>query len=1643
MGLFRIVSRLACAGLLAATVGALPASAQSQDAADLAKACAAEAHLPVPGDMIGKRWSEMDPTAAMAACRAAFDAAPEDYRVAADFGRALLRAGEYRLAQELLRIVADKSPQAQFSLAMSNLSIGNMATHEQVEGALTSTRTPDEPAPAADYSDTSTDVYVDTYEADTYDDSGTDYGAEPSGQDSSSAEWTGDYASEEVASDEYAYVDSAAEDASYEDTSAYADSAEDSYADDYADAGGSAESVYIDDYAAADDHADYPELDSGPPEGVRNFDTFLSLVTQTAKDGYVPAQIALGKYRIGALGSIDRTDLDLVGAAALFRQAASEGSNEAKHWLAYSYRHGMGAVKDPSEAARLYREAAEAGFAPAMAALGNLYHDGFGVPLDAAEGDRWLRRAADAGEGYGQYLLAQSLEAQNADEATVTALLETAAEGGNAAAQAALADRIALSDPPRAATLYRRAADQGHFLSAMLHASPENSMQFSLAITRAMQDLLTYSRVLPSLPIDPHLVFYGYRSDKLETDGYMDRLNGAVGQLQLSLAKKLLAKRTLLGRETGMTLQDAKAALLTSAEEGDVEAAVALAYPSEELSEEILSQDEREHWRQWLAALPPEQRQDLAQAIIDSRGKGQNFSLVLGGLDQPAALGDAQQEKARLETLGKFHLYSLAVERAVGLVSTPEFAALPPAERMDLVSTIASGLQSTCAWRASVSAFVQQARMLKEATECNEQSAIFRATPTQLETLFNAGMPRAGVQLAYLHRAGELGAVDNAEAAKWLQDSIGRCESLEAERASAEAGVDEFGDSDVEWFARRCADDTKVAKLMLAVLYERGEGVPQDLEKAFALYREGALGSRGEPGSRTDCLDCALFGNSEVDPVAAAGAVRIYASGAAGWLSEDEVVRLLSTASRYEEPTAQRMLGVLYLQGKSVIRDEAEGARWLLKAALGGDAEAQFDLAMLYENGVGVARDPARAKHWYEAAAAGGVTEASPEFTAARKLVADKRKNSTVADLDGQMAAIEQVADQFVDVGDFDTRLKMDLDDIAQYHRLTGNPDAMISTRLKALAVNDAMLVEKHGTMENYFALLGSSCQWGRASLEAYRAERPEAALYFAKVSVNKLQEARGFVDQLDRNLRECFLEVHQDRYRWLADLLMEMGRYPEAEQVLAMLKDFEFQEFTRSGDGGKSGDGLALSAPEKATYASYTGLSNELLKANQVAAQLSSKPRSARTEEEIEQNRIAQRVINDARTAFRDHFDALQTEVRALRVAAATGEGESGWEANAGESISGILSDRGFADGTAALHAVVTPGRIHWLLSTPQLQRAIPIEVSQETLQREIGQYRAALVGRDPAIDAKATKLYRMIFEPVDAELKQLGITTVLVSLDGSLRYVPLAALNDGHDWLARRYAFSSFRGTEHLSASEGDPDEWHIAGFGVTREARTKSGNHFPPLPAVAGELAAIVGGNNAVAAGTVLLDEQFDRTALENAILDQIPVLHIATHFKLAPDAQDSVLLLGNGDELPLTTFRRDGDFTFKNVSLLALSACQTAVSTEANAGSEFDSMGQVAQKAGAKSVLASLWSVNDGSTARLMHAFYENKIAKGLSKIEALRQAQLAFLDGQIERDPAAEGDRAPTAEREGGPAAAATDWDHPYYWAAFLLMGNVS
>ena len=86
----------------------------------------------------------------------------------------------------------------------------------------------------------------------------------------------------------------------------------------------------------------------------------------------------------------------------------------------------------------------------------------------------------------------------------------------------------------------------------------------------------------------------------------------------------------------------------------------------------------------------------------------------------------------------------------------------------------------------------------------------------------------------------------------------------------------------------------------------------------------------------------------------------------------------------------------------------------------------------------------------------------------------------------------------------------------------------------------------------------------------------------------------------------------------------------------------------------------------------------------------------------------------------------------------------------------------------------------------------------------------------------------------------------------------------------------------------------------------------------------------------------------------------------------------------------------------------------------------------QYAGASSVLASLWSVNDRSTSRLMTVFY-SRLASGLAKDEALRQAQLAMILGETDRSWF-ETVRSWFSDED------LTAISHPYHWAGFVLSG---
>jgi CHAT domain-containing protein len=99
---------------------------------------------------------------------------------------------------------------------------------------------------------------------------------------------------------------------------------------------------------------------------------------------------------------------------------------------------------------------------------------------------------------------------------------------------------------------------------------------------------------------------------------------------------------------------------------------------------------------------------------------------------------------------------------------------------------------------------------------------------------------------------------------------------------------------------------------------------------------------------------------------------------------------------------------------------------------------------------------------------------------------------------------------------------------------------------------------------------------------------------------------------------------------------------------------------------------------------------------------------------------------------------------------------------------------------------------------------------------------------------------------------------------------------------------------------------------------------------------------------------------------------------------------------------------------NSDLVTLSACRTGLGKVVG-GEGVLGLTRAFLYAGSRSVVASLWNVNDTATAELMKSFYAH-LKKGESKDEALRQAKLTLLKGKQ------------------------ANWRHPYYWAPFVLVG---
>jgi CHAT domain-containing protein len=269
------------------------------------------------------------------------------------------------------------------------------------------------------------------------------------------------------------------------------------------------------------------------------------------------------------------------------------------------------------------------------------------------------------------------------------------------------------------------------------------------------------------------------------------------------------------------------------------------------------------------------------------------------------------------------------------------------------------------------------------------------------------------------------------------------------------------------------------------------------------------------------------------------------------------------------------------------------------------------------------------------------------------------------------------------------------------------------------------------------------------------------------------------------------------------------------------------------------------------------------------------------------------------------------------------------------------------------------------------------------------------------------------------------------------------MAALYDGERYLVERFCNVVFTAASQSRLKDPVSHDWRGLGLGVSL-----AHEGFQPLPNVPNELSGIIQSGpkplQGILPGTVKLDGDFTKDGFRTELRKHYSIVHVASHFDFAPGTdRNSYLLLGDGGKLTLEEFRSMPQ-VLQGVELLTLSACDTAVGGEDADGKEVEGFAVLAQRQGAKAVVATLWAVADESTALLMKEFYRlHTAAPNITKAEALRQAQLALLTGKIQGDTS--GDRGPRTNRDGEAAKFVKDpqrpYAHPYFWAPFLLMGN--
>jgi CHAT domain-containing protein/tetratricopeptide (TPR) repeat protein len=543
--------------------------------------------------------------------------------------------------------------------------------------------------------------------------------------------------------------------------------------------------------------------------------------------------------------------------------------------------------------------------------------------------------------------------------------------------------------------------------------------------------------------------------------------------------------------------------------------------------------------------------------------------------------------------------------------------------------------------------------------------------------------------------------------------------------------------------------------------------------------------------------------------------------------------------------------------------------------------------------------------------------------------------------------------------------------------------------------------------------------------------KNPRLAVFYGKQSTNVYQQFRTNNQELDKEFQKTFLKSIEDTYRKLSELLIEQGRLAEAVQVLNSFKDQQYFDFNP--DTIKKPVPLDLTQREAGLSSRYDATS---AKVGEIGGQLEEIKRitASRTPGAEESARL-QQLEADLKTATDEFLNTVKQAETEFSGPPDAVKDKSPDVKDASKMQTALLALNSQTNQKAvAVYTLVGENNFRALIITHKDIIPVTSLVTDKELNEKAKEFLTQLRETkertntpkfsEEQVQKTGKELYDIVFAPVAAKLKELNIRpdVLMWSLDGGLRYVPVAALYDGRQYLAERYRNVVFTRADAKRMLSLVRQTWTGSGFYTSKQYSVPINGEmktFPGLKNAKAEVERIFGvpPTRGIVNGKFLPNQQFTKDSLLEILRLHRPLVHIASHFTLVPgDASSSFLLLGDGNRLTLANIKDEPDDFFGGVELLTLSACETGAQKERESdGREIDSFAELAQRKGAQAILASLWNVDDESTSRLMMEFYQKKQRDRLTKAEALQKAQLVIMKD--------------------------SSYSHPFYWSPFILTGN--